>query len=88
MLKGLLNTFAVSTCLKVNYSKSSMLPINISIDRLDHLARTFDRQTGSLPFTYLGLVVDTTRPIVEHFEPMVHKVERRLIFTSIFLTQA
>jgi hypothetical protein len=30
MLKALLNTFADSTDLKVNYSKSSILPINIS----------------------------------------------------------
>jgi hypothetical protein len=54
-LKALINTFASSTGLKVNYTKSLMVPINISVERLHHLASTFQCQTGSLPFTYLGL---------------------------------
>jgi hypothetical protein len=54
-LKALLNTFASSTGLKVNYAKSSMVPINITVERLQHLASTFQCQAGSLPFTYLGL---------------------------------
>jgi hypothetical protein len=46
--------YATSTGLKVNYSKSSMVPINLNPDRLTHLAATFNCQTGSLPFTYFG----------------------------------
>jgi hypothetical protein len=65
-----------------------MLPINISEDRLQHLANTFGCQKGNLPFTYLGLPVGTAKPGIEHFEGMVQRVERRLISTSIFLTQA
>jgi hypothetical protein len=56
--------------------------------KLDHLARTFGCQPSSLPFTYLGLPVGTSKPSIELFEAMVNRVERRLIFTSIFLTQA
>jgi hypothetical protein len=41
VLKSILNTFADSTGLKVNYSKSSMIPINLSSDRLNHLPATF-----------------------------------------------
>jgi hypothetical protein len=52
VLKALLNTFAKSTGLKVNYVKSSMMmPINIIGDRLEHLAQTFGCQVGALPFT-------------------------------------
>jgi hypothetical protein len=40
-LKSILNAFVDSTGLKVNYSKSSMFLINISEDRLSHLASTF-----------------------------------------------
>jgi hypothetical protein len=40
-LNALLNTFASSTWLKVNYTKSIMVPINISEDKLQHLASTF-----------------------------------------------
>jgi len=42
VLKGLLQSFGTSTSLKVNYNNSMMVPINISEDRLDHLARTFN----------------------------------------------
>jgi hypothetical protein len=41
-LKAILNTFAESNGLKVNYSKSSIYPINISQQRLSHLAATFN----------------------------------------------
>jgi hypothetical protein len=37
VLKSILNTFAYSTGLKMNYSKSSMFPINIFTERLNHL---------------------------------------------------
>jgi hypothetical protein len=87
-LKQILSTFASATGLKVNYDKSVMLPINITQERLDLLANTFQCQAGSLPFTYLGLPVGTTKPSIQDFLPLVQKVERRLISTSAFLSQA
>ena len=87
-LKGLLHTFGESTSLKVNYSKSFMVPINTSHPRLQHLARTFGREIGSLPFTYLGLPLSLTKPRIIVFSPLVSKCERRLAATSIFLNQA
>jgi hypothetical protein len=42
VLRAILNTFAPSTCLKVNYLKSNMFPINVSQERLHHLAVTFN----------------------------------------------
>ena len=38
-LKALLNTFATSTGLHVNYSKSSMVPINVTPERTQHLTQ-------------------------------------------------
>lgn len=86
-LKALLHTFGESTGLKVNYNKSVMVPINTSQDKLDHLARTFNCATGSLPFTYLGLPLSLTKPKVIDFSPLVSRCERRLPATSIFLNQ-
>jgi hypothetical protein len=40
-IKAILNTFADSTWLKVNYSKSNIIPINLSQDKLKHQAATF-----------------------------------------------
>jgi hypothetical protein len=85
VLKDILGRFAVSTGLKVNYNKSVILPINITDERLHFLANTFDCQTGSMPFTYLGLPLGTTKPKIEDFLPLVQKVERRLTSTSTFL---
>jgi hypothetical protein len=40
-LKGLLMPFSDSTSLKVNYTESFLVPINISQERADHLASVF-----------------------------------------------
>jgi hypothetical protein len=87
VLKAILNTFAESTGLKVNCAKSSLYPINISQERLIHLAATFNCQARSLPFTYLGLPLSLNKPTVQDCMPLVHQVERRLISTSNFLSQ-
>ena len=84
-LKALLQTFANSTGLKVNYLKSSMMPINTCNDRLMHFAMTINCQTGCLPFTYLGLPLSITKPSMEHFVPIVQRVERRLCGIADFL---
>ena len=82
-LKALLHSFAESTGLKVNYSKSHMYPINVSNERMAHLASTFGCDIGTMPFTYLGLPMGTTKPRIEDFTPMMDRVERRL---SVCLT--
>jgi hypothetical protein len=87
-LKGLLQAFADSTGLKVNYSKSMMIHVNMDLDRVNSLAQTFGCSVGSLPFTYLGLPLGTTKPKVEDFLPLVTKCERRLVSTTTFLSQA
>jgi hypothetical protein len=86
-LKAIINTFADSTDLEVNYAKSSMYPINITHERLQHLSATFQCSSWALPFTYLGLPLGTNKPFVNDSLPLVHRVERRLISTSIFLSQ-
>jgi hypothetical protein len=87
-LKALLNSFASSTSHKVNFAKSMMVPINISDERLKHLAATFGCFTGTLPFTYLGLPLGLTKPRVDDFLPLVTRCEKRLTSTSLFLSQA
>jgi hypothetical protein len=85
-LKGILQSFSQSTGLKVNYSKSCMLPINISEETTMQLAATFGCQVGSFPFTYLGLPMGTTKPRVEHYLPLMNTVERRITATATWLS--
>lgn len=87
-LKTLLQNFSESTGLRVNYSKSMMLPINLSDERLDLLARTFGCSKGTLPFTYLGLPLGITKPRIHDFLPLVNKCERRLGGVCSMLSQA
>ena len=85
-LKSLLNTFASSTGLKVNYKKSHILPINVSPEKMQHLAMTFGCSVGSLPFTYLALPMGTTKPRMEDLTPLMDRVERRLSGCATWLS--
>lgn len=87
-LKSILQSFLDSTGLKVNYNKSFLVPINISEARATHLVNTLGCSVGSLPFTYLGLPLGTSRPKIDDYLPLINKCERRLVATSTFLSQA
>jgi hypothetical protein len=76
-LKGLLRSFSDSTGLHVNFAKSFLVPINMDQNRATHLANTFGCQVGSMPFTYLGLPLGTTKPNITEFAPLITKIERR-----------
>lgn len=88
VLKALLNSFAASTGLKVNFQKSMLVSINLSSEKLKHLALTFGCSMGSLPFTYLGLPLGTTKPKIDDYLPLISRCEKRLVSTSLFLSQA
>lgn len=87
-LKALLNYFSMCTGLKVNFSKSMMVPINVSEDRFIILAETFGCSRGSFPFTYLGLPLCISKPRVHDFLPLLNRCEKRLTGLSSFLNQA
>lgn len=85
-LKGLLRTFSDSTSLHVNFNKSFLVPINMTNERALHLARTFGCTVGSMPFTYLGLPLGTTKPSLQEFSPMLTRIEKRMSGISKFLS--
>jgi hypothetical protein len=72
-LKGLLQSFSDSTGLKVNYAKSQIIPLNLAQEQAMNLANAFGCQLGTLPFTYLGLPLGTTKPKVEDYMPLMDK---------------
>jgi hypothetical protein len=86
-LKDILHKFSVSTGLKVNYNKSSMVPINVASEEIELLATAFGCHVATLPFTYLGLPLGTTRPKIRHLTPIVTRLERKLTSISSFLSQ-
>jgi hypothetical protein len=75
-LKAILETFAQSTGLRVNYSRSGMVPLNMSQEKTEIMTSVFGCKMQEMPFTYLGLPMGTTRPRVEHYEPVMNKMKR------------
>jgi hypothetical protein len=85
-LKEILQVFSASTRLKINYNKSQMIPINVVDGRLTRLAEVFGCQIGSMPFTYLGLPMGTTKPHIEDFAPIMDRIEWCLTACSSLLS--
>jgi hypothetical protein len=85
-MQSILQAYAQSTGLKINFSKTQFIPINISSEEASSLANAIGCQVASMPFTYLGLPMGTTRPTVEDLMPLVCAVERRLSSSAIWLT--
>jgi hypothetical protein len=78
-LKSLLQTFASSTGLKVNFGKSFLVPINVSDEKTTILSGTLGCQIGTMPFNYLGLSLGTTKPTIQEFMPLLTRIEKRLM---------
>jgi hypothetical protein len=87
-LKAILNSFAESTRLQVNFHKSNIYPINVSTQKMDISAMTFQCQIGTFPFTYLGIPMGLTKPTLKAFMSLMQKIENQLISTSMYLSQA
>ena len=54
--------------LKVNFHKSMLTGINISVSWLDEAAMVMNYRTGSIPFIYLGLPIGGGFQEVEFLE--------------------
>jgi hypothetical protein len=63
-----------------------MVPLNVPNAKLQALASVFGCQIASMPFTYLGLPMGTTKPRMEDLTPLMDRVERRLNACSNFLS--
>lgn len=70
-VQNLLLHFSAYTGLRINFSKSAMIPINVDHQKMLHLAGILGCKIGSFPFTYLGLPLGTSKPKVEDFFPML-----------------
>jgi hypothetical protein len=85
-LKALLKTYGQSTGLRVNYTKSGLVPLNMSQQQAQIIGGVFAYRIREMPFTYLGLPLGTTKPCVEHYAPLMDRVERQLTGISSMLT--
>jgi hypothetical protein len=86
--KDCFHTFACSTGLKVNFSKSFLVPINVLEEKNLILAGTLGCQVESMPFTYLGLPLGTTKPVIQDYMPLLLRIEKRLMGIATFASYA
>ena len=63
-----------------------MVPINMTTDRCRTFANSFGCRLESLPFTYLGLPMGTTKPSVSDLTPLISKIDKRLAGISNLLS--
>ena len=86
VFKESLELFASITGLKINYHKSSLITINLEPGEETEMAEVLNCQIASMPFTYLGLPMGTTKSLIKDFSPLIDRVERRLSATVSFLS--
>jgi hypothetical protein len=86
LLKELPQKVTLSNGFRVNFHKSCLVPINISKEHAAALATAYGCIVGSFPFTYIGLPLGLTKPLVKDYGPLICRVERRLSASSQFLS--
>jgi hypothetical protein len=86
IMKEILENYAKSTGLKINFHKSSPIPINLGPSTASNIASLLGCTVASMPFTYLGLPLVTTKPTVRDLLPLVDRIERRVCTTFMFMS--
>jgi hypothetical protein len=77
-LKAMLKGFEMTSGLKVNFHKSSLIGVNVSREFMDAAGRFLHCKEGSTPFTYLRLPVGANPKKLSTWEPMLVKLRNRL----------
>ena len=85
-IKSILEDYATSIGLKINFHKSTLIPINLDLEAMNNLARVFGCAIGVMPFTYLGLPLGTTKPSVQELMLLVSRLERQLTSTIAMMS--
>ena len=85
-IKGILSDYAASIGLKINFHKSTLIPINCEPDCYNDIASIFGCKVGSMPFTYMGLPLGITKPTVQDLMPLVCTMERRMTSTLTLMS--
>jgi hypothetical protein len=70
-MEQLLIKYATSVGLRINFQKSTLIPIDLQADEAQVFAALFECAIGQMSFTYLGLPLGTMRPSVSDLIPLV-----------------
>ena len=87
-IKLLLLAFELLSGLKINFHKSTLVPVNTPGDTCNDMAALFGCTQANMSFTYMGLPLGTTRPSVLDMTPFVCKAERRITAAMSLMSHA
>lgn len=74
-LKIILRLFTAVSGLKINYEKSSWIPINIPTDRIQVISAVLGCSLSNFPINYLGLPLTIKKPTKDLYMPLIEKLE-------------
>ena len=74
----ILKWFHVSFGLKVNFHNSMVFGVGASTNETSRWACLFGCEAGSLPFTYLGVLMGTNMNLVKKWNPIITKFQVKL----------
>jgi hypothetical protein len=75
-MKVILQWFELVSGLKVNFSKSCLMEVNVSSSFLEGEASFLHCKIGSLPFIYLALLVGANPRLTSTWDPVVKTIEK------------
>ncbi len=78
VIKVVLDAFSSASGLKINYAKSSIIPINLASSQASGLASFFGCSTNGFPFTYLGLPLSPKALSKTDYLTLIEKLDKRL----------
>ncbi len=78
VIKLLLDAFSSASGLKINFAKSSIIPVNLETSLAAGLADFFGCSAGSFPTTYLGLPLSPKALRKADYLPLVEKMDKHL----------
>lgn len=77
-LKIVLRLFTAVSGLRINFDKSSWIPINVDMNQVPIISVLLGCSQSEFPINYLGLPLTLNRPTKDLFIPLIEKVEHRL----------
>ena len=77
-LKTILTCFEQVSGMRINYSKSELVPINLCEDDVNALKSIFGCSIGTFPIKYLGIPLHHDKLRREDIQPIVDKILKRI----------
>ncbi|KAL4582537.1 hypothetical protein LXL04_007088 [Taraxacum kok-saghyz] len=77
-LNRILRCFYLASGLKVNLNKSRVFGVGVEDAEIANLAGILNCESGTFPFTYLGLPLGANMRIFKHWNPILEKFRSRL----------